>query len=129
MRAIVDTHALLWWIGGEQGRLSRAQVDFLRDPANELLWSVMSTVEIGALVAKQKLELDRPLMDWCRHWIQRLGMGLLPVEHDHALRCAQLDRHHGDPIDRILVAQALALDAVIVSRDRALRRYPARFIV
>ena len=129
MRALLDTHVLLWWILGPGERLSDRQRGFLSDPAHELCWSVMSTVEIGALQAKGKVRIDSPLEEWSRSWVQKLGMRFVPVEHAHALRCAQLDRHHGDPIDRILVAQALELDAVIVSRDRALSRYPARLVV
>ena len=128
MRALVDTHVLLWWIGTSQGRLSRQQIEFLEDPDNELLWSVVSTVEIGALVAKGTIALDRPVGDWCDHWIRRLGMRSVSVEQVHAVRSADLARIHGDPLDRLLVAQALAQEAAIVTRDRRIARYPVRVV-
>ena len=51
------------------------------------------------------------------------GFVALSVTADHALAAAALLDHHGDPIDRILVAQALAGALTVVSKDRRLRRY------
>ena len=50
---------------------------------------------------------------------------ILPVELGHVLALSDLPPHHKDPFDRILVAQALAEDAYLVSADEALARYPA----
>ena len=55
--------------------------------------------------------------------IRRTGMDTLPVTAFDAVNAAALPMHHGDPFDRMLVAQAQRLDAPIVSRDRTLSAY------
>lgn len=128
MRALVDTHILLWWILGPGERLRASQLDFLKDPQNELLWSVAVTYEIGALVHKGKVELPLDVGEWSDTWISKLGMRFVGFDQEQAVRTARLEPIHGDPFDRILVAQALAHDAVIVTRDRHIARYPVRVI-
>ena len=55
--------------------------------------------------------------------IARSGSGTLAIEHEHALRVAQLPDHHRDPFDRLLVAQAQALRIPLVSADPEFERY------
>jgi len=55
--------------------------------------------------------------------MQATGVTALPVEHAHALRAGSLPRHHRDPFDRLLVAQAQLLDLTLVTADRVLLRY------
>jgi PIN domain nuclease of toxin-antitoxin system len=54
-----------------------------------------------------------------------LGAGVLPlpIELDHAVAAGELPRHHGDPFDRMLVAQARLEGATLVSGDEAMRAY------
>jgi PIN domain nuclease of toxin-antitoxin system len=51
------------------------------------------------------------------------GVAALPVEHAHALRVADLPEHHGDPFDRLIIAQAQSLNVAIVTADGQFRAY------
>jgi PIN domain nuclease of toxin-antitoxin system len=55
--------------------------------------------------------------------IAESGLHLLQIELHHALRAASLLRHHDDPFDRVIVAQALEEGLILISTDRTLRRY------
>jgi len=87
---------------------------------NDLCVSVMTTYELALLYRRRRLlgreaELDRTL--------HRQGFEALPVTSEHALTAAALADVHGDPIDRVLVAQTLIERLTLVSKDRLLARY------
>lgn len=115
---LVDTHALLWWLTDDAG-LSDAAREALADPANDVLVSTASVWEIAIKRALGKLSAPDDLPDH----IEAQGFGWLPVGPEHAWRMRDLPRHHRDPFDRLLVAQALAERMPIVSADARLRAY------
>jgi PIN domain nuclease of toxin-antitoxin system len=117
-RLLVDTHALLWWLTDDAG-LSDAAREALADPANDVLVSTAGVWEIAIKRALGKLSAPDDLPDH----IEAQGFGWLPVGAAHAWRVRDLPRHHGDPFDRLLVAQALAEQVPIVSADARLRAY------
>lgn len=88
--------------------------------ASDLCVSVMTTYELALLYRRRRLlgreaELERTL--------RQQGFMALPVTSEHALAAAALADVHGDPIDRVLVAQALVEHLTLVSKDRQLARY------
>lgn len=127
MRFLADTHALLWWLRDDP-RLSKRARSLLGDGANELLWSVASSWEIAVKVASGKLELDRPLPRLFADIVGDQGAVVLPVGHEHCARVAELPRHHGDPFDRMLVAQAQHERVPILSADGKLNAYDVQVL-
>ena len=72
---------------------------------------------------RRKLDLSLPFRDWMGQAITDLGLIILPITVESADVQAQLPRHHGDPFDRLLVAQALVEHLSIVSADTQLDAY------
>ena len=107
MRLLLDTHAFLFWVY-EPGRLGAAALSALADRDNQVWWSIASSWEIAIKLGLGKLELDGPASEVIPAELLRNGFILLPIEHEHVLAVSQLPRHHGDPFDRLLVAQAMA---------------------
>lgn len=122
MRVLLDTHALLFWIY-EPTRLGRHAHRLLTDRDNQIYWSVASTWEIAIKVGIGKLKLDGPVAEVLPAELLRNGFELLPIDHTHALSVATLPRLHGDPFDRMLVAQALAESLPLVTADERLGEY------
>jgi PIN domain nuclease of toxin-antitoxin system len=120
MRILPDSHALLWWVKGSE-RLSRHALDLLEDDGNPLLFSVVTTWELGIKHAIGKL---RDLGDF--DLIEETDALLLPITHAHAEAAARLPLHHRDPFDRMLIAQAQVEDAVILTADREFAAYDVR---
>jgi PIN domain nuclease of toxin-antitoxin system len=121
VRLLVDTHAALWLLG-EDKRLSPTADQMLTDASNEVL---LSAAVVWEVAIKQSLgKLDAP--DGFAKLLMDGGAMPLSVSIEHAYAVRSLPWHHRDPFDRVLVAQAILEDAVIVSSDDRLRAYDVR---
>ncbi len=118
MRLLLDSHVVVWWslYPGRLGGETRAAI---ASPENEVFLSAASVWELNLKIAKQKLALPE---DYAARLFAD-GIEALPVTVEHAVRTAQLPRLHGDPFDRLLIAQALVEGLMIVTSDREIARY------
>lgn len=117
-RLLLDTHALLWWLTAPQ-KLRRSAHGEIGDIANEVCVSPVSGWEIAIKHALGKLQAP----DNLEASILRQGFEPMLLTFAHAARAGALPRHHGDPFDRMLVAQAQAEGLTLVTRDSHLARY------
>lgn len=122
MRLLIDSHALIWYVDQDH-LLSAAPHAAMMDPSNVLLLSAGSILEIAIKVSLGKLVLSRPYKLWITQAMSDLGVTLLPITVEYADVQASLPRHHGDPFDRLMVAQAIVERAPIVSADASLDVY------
>jgi PIN domain nuclease of toxin-antitoxin system len=122
MRVLIDSHALIWYVDQDH-LLSPAAHNAITDPGNELFVGAGTVWEIAIKVGLTKLALSLPFRQWMTAAIADLGVAILPVTVDYADVQARLPRHHGDPFDRLLVAQALVESMAIVSTDATLDLY------
>jgi len=95
----------------------------MSDPANELLLSAGSIWEIAIKIGLGKLVLTQPYLPWMSQALSDLGMTVLPITVEYADAQANLARHHSDPFDRLIVAQALVERVSIVSADARMDAY------
>jgi PIN domain nuclease of toxin-antitoxin system len=119
---IVDTHVLLWW-AEDSPRLSRKARKLFGDPRTSLLWSAASTWELSIKAGIGRLQLPVPVLSYVMSSMSRYGMDSLAIEHSHAALVAELPRHHGDPFDRILIAQAKTERIPILTADPQFKNY------
>jgi PIN domain nuclease of toxin-antitoxin system len=121
MKLLLDTHVLLWALASPE-RLSDSVRAAIANPSHAVLVSAASAweVEIKASLGKLQVpsDLDRQLVD--------RGFLELPVRVRHTRALRDLPALHRDPFDRLLVAQAIVEDLVLVTADEALVAYPAR---
>ncbi len=117
MKLLLDTHVLLWWLADDP--LPRVADEAIRSPRNVVCVSAASAWEIGIKVGLGKLRLPDDLS--ARMRAERFTP--LPVTMAHGLRVAELPLLHGDPFDRLLVAQAQLEGLTIVTRDERIARY------
>ncbi len=127
MTVLLDTHCWLWWIA-DPLRLSERCRQIIQDGSNVVLFSAASSWEIAIKYTIGKLRLPEPPEDFVPKRLIRDGLTSIPVEHAHALRTAHLPRHHNDPFDRLLVAQAQLEKVPIMSVDPALEPYDVEII-
>ncbi len=117
MRLLLATHALLWWLADEG--LSSQTRDAIADPANLVAVSAASAWEIAIKKALGKLTAPDDL----EQQMHAGGFVALPINLAHGIAAGQLARHHDDPFDRMLIAQALAEGLTIVTRDKRFEDY------
>src|SRR5215217_1003585 len=122
MRLLIDSHALTWYVDQHQ-QLSSASHAAISDPANELLLSAGSIWEIAIKIGLGKLVLTQPFLPWMSQALSDLGITVLPITVEYADAQAGLPRHHSDPFDRLIVAQALVEELAIVSADASMDPY------
>jgi PIN domain nuclease of toxin-antitoxin system len=120
---LLDANALLWWLADEPG-LARAARDAIADPTTDVLVSAATVWEVGIKRGLGKLRAPEDLIGA----IQASGFEALPITLADADRASRLPFHHRDPFDRMLIAQAARLEAVIVSRDQAFAPYEVDFL-
>ena len=122
MRTLLDTHAFLWWVT-DSARLSGTAYRVIADEANEIVVSAASAWEIATKNRLGKLPEARAVATDVAGYIASQGFEALAISVADAERAGRLPGHHGDPFDRMLIAQALGHDLAIVSVDAAFDRY------
>lgn len=127
MKLLLDTHAFIWWDSNPE-QLSDTALDLLADSTNELLLSVASIWEIQVKRQLGKLSLQSSLSEILTAQQTTNALSVLPINVEHVLTLDQLPAIHKDPFDRILIAQALYEDAVLVSTDSVFVSYPVQTI-
>lgn len=122
MRLLLDSHAFLWFILGDQRLSDRARLaiaaadtDVLISPAT--LWEMAIKVRLG------KYTLPGPFGPFMDTQLTSNRIRLLPIEVRHTALLASMPFHHRDPFDRLIVAQALAESIGVVSIDAMLDAY------
>jgi PIN domain nuclease of toxin-antitoxin system len=122
VRLLIDTHVFIW-MTVEPARVRDDARRALAAPANTVFVSAASIWEIAIKRALGRLEFPLEELDMI---FARIGFDPLPVTAAHGVVAGSLPRHHADPFDRMLVAQARLEDLVLVSEDRAFPPYGVR---
>jgi PIN domain nuclease of toxin-antitoxin system len=126
MKVLLDTHVFLW-LQTEPERLGPYR-PLVEDVRNERLVSAVSSWEVAIKWAIGRLPLPEPPARWFPGRMRAIGATPVPVEHAHTLAVAGLPRHHGDPFDRLLVAQAQQLDVPLLSADKVFGLYDVELL-
>ncbi len=125
MKLLLDTCTVIWATMSPSA-LSRDALELIADEANEILVSAASAWEIATKVRLDRLpgaeKLERNFLDV----MDAAGYSLLSIDAAAALRTGRLVADHRDPFDRMIAAQALALDVPVLSPDAQLEVFGVR---
>jgi PIN domain nuclease of toxin-antitoxin system len=116
---LLDTHVLFWWIADDPKLRSDARKAIMH-PDHDIVVSAASIWEAAIKRALGKLRFEAPVL---LDTIHRGVLRVLPITAEHALAAGDLPRHHDDPFDRMLIAQAITEGLTIITRDVRLRAY------
>ena len=125
MRLLLDTHAFLWWLVGSD-RLPFTARRVIGDEANDKLISAATAWEITTKCRLGKLPGAEAIADDMVGAIAGEGFDELPITVDDAARAGALPGPHRDPFDRMLIAQAMSYNLVLVSVDPLFDQYGVR---
>jgi PIN domain nuclease of toxin-antitoxin system len=115
---LVDSHALLWWRADDR-RLGAKAREKMADPDVRMFFSAASIWEIAIKQAKGKLRVPGDLLDT----MSQRGFVELAISARHAVIAGALAKHHADPFDRMIVAQAQSEGLTVVTRDPRFAAY------
>jgi len=127
VRVLLDTQVWLWMLAAPD-RLSSEARALVASPETELWLSAASSWEIAIKVGVGKLTLPESPEPYLPRVMRRMGITPLPIEHRHALHVATLPRHHRDPFDRLLVAQAQLEQLPLMTADASLGAYDVEIV-
>src|SRR5882724_7297633 len=122
MNLLLDTHVFLWFISGDR-RLPQAFLHKIQDTNNTVYLSVASVWEAIIKYQLNKLPLPQPPESYLP--LQRMlhQIGSLPLDEASVAQLASLPLLHRDPVDRILISQAIDHNLTIVTLDGSILDY------
>ena len=126
MNLLLDTHTLIWFLEGDC-RLGLTAKNYIENANNTNFVSVATFWEIAIKVSIDKLKLQMPLQS-LKSLIEENAMEILPITIEHTVLVSQLPFHHKDPFDRLLVAQSIIEDMVLLSGDEKFKSYNTQVI-
>lgn len=125
MKVLLDTHIVLWYLDDHPKLATQAKA-IIEDQSNEVWISIVSLWEMAIKSSLGKLELADDL-GIIESTLRRQGIQTLPVEVPHLIRLSALPFHHRDPFDRLLVAQSIEEQMILLTEDQQLSAYPSIF--
>ena len=123
MNLLLDTHAVIWFITDDL-KLPRKTRTLLEDDSNNCFISIATLWEIAIKNSLGRLELHAELNE-IFGIIDKTGFELLPITASHILANANLPHHRHDPFDRIIIAQSIEENLLVVTKDEKFRNYDA----
>lgn len=125
MNLLLDTHVLLWWLKDPK-RLTEQAASAIRASGNLVFYSAANIWEISIKSSMGKLPvISRVEMEDALVADEIRALAITPA---HAWSVAELPRHHGDPFDRILIAQARSESLRLVTRDPLMKPYDVEVV-
>lgn len=121
MNLLLDTHAVIWFITADN-QLPPSVTSNIENNQNHCFVSIATLWEIAIKFSLGKLDLKADLKK-IFGIIESSGLIMLPITSTHILVNANLEFHHRDPFDRLLIAQAKSEGFTLISKDRAFQDY------
>lgn len=124
MRRLLDTYIALWMVTDDP-RLSAGIRPLICDPSVDVFVSMASLWEIAikSRFSDRRRDARFPTVSQALEWFGETGLNILPITTEHIAAVEGLAPVHGDPFDRLLVAQAISEPMVLITHDRKLAPY------
>ena len=130
MRYLLDTHVFLWALAKPEN-LSKTAIDLIENPENILFLSSASIWEISIKQTIGKLKILDKSLDlkiFVEKAIEDLNLLKLPIQFEHIYTLHNIPYHHKDPFDRILIAQSMAENLILITDDKMIKKYKVKTI-
>jgi PIN domain nuclease of toxin-antitoxin system len=120
---------MVWlWSVGPTENIGAAGLEILRSGGEEIWLSAASSWEISMKAKLGKFRLPEPPGSYVRDRLARQSIRSLAITQDHTLKVYDLPLHHRDPFDRLMIAQAILENLVILTSDRFFKKYPVEIV-
>lgn len=127
MNYLLDTHIFLWWVMDDP-KLDDNIRELIGNAPSNLLLSAASAWEMAIKAQAGKLTLPESVVEFTQKQLALNDIGSLDITTEHALTIFRLPMHHKDPFDRMLIAQAMVEDLILITNDELIRQYDVRVV-
>jgi PIN domain nuclease of toxin-antitoxin system len=127
VRFVLDTHTFLWFIMGNE-QLPQPTRAVIANMDHEIYLSIASLWEIAIKVSLGKLTLHKPFAELIPEQLRINELQILPINLNDLISVTQLPFIHRDPFDRLLIAQTIVNDLVLITKDETLSQYAVRAV-
>src|SRR4030042_6126820 len=121
MKILLDTHAFIWFVEDDD-QFPESLKRIIEKPSNDIYLSIASIWEMAIKIQLKKLDIEKSIKEIIE-LVSFNGFELLPILPEHIIKLSSLDFHHRDPFDRIVIAQGLVENQVVVSKDKVFDAY------
>ena len=122
MKAILDTHALLWLVDSPE-KLPEKVISLCENENNELFISIASFWELSIKISIGKIQLGDDALTALKQWCYKNSVTILPISISHCNQIQTLPFHHRDPFDRLIIAQAICEQLTAITIDEQFLKY------
>jgi len=127
VKFLLDTVVWVWSIDAIEN-IGKRGLEILEDGRQDIFLSPVSSWELSIKMRLGKLSLPKSPAACVSQYMVQQGLRPLPIAHSHTVKVYDLPNHHRDPFDRLLIAQALTENMVILTADHAFEKYPIEVI-
>ena len=127
MKYLLDTMVWLWSVGSSE-QIGKAGLEILASGDEEIYFSAATSWEIAIKTRLGKSRLPEEPVPYVPKRLSEQGIHSLSVTQSHSLKVYDLPLHHHDPFDRLIIAQALTEEMVILTSDRVFKNYPVEVL-
>ena len=121
MKYLIDTHILLWYISGNN-KLDKKAIAIIDNPDNHIYIGNVSLWEITIKSSLKKLELKVPILEM-KMFLEEEDFQWYSYNYQHLNTLITLPFHYGAPFDRLIIAQAITDDLIVVTNDNQFKKY------
>ncbi|TRT61956.1 MAG: type II toxin-antitoxin system VapC family toxin [Microcystis aeruginosa Ma_QC_C_20070703_M131] len=122
MKILMDTHAFLWFIEGDNN-LSDAARSLIENNQYQKRLSIASLWEMSIKASLNRLELKITFPNLIQNYVYNNGFDILSINAEHLEQLKRLPYYHKDPFDRLIIAQSLTENIPILTKDELFKRY------
>ena len=126
MNVLLDTHTFIWYIEGNTSLTEKAK-ETIEFSADNVYLSIISLWEIAIKTGKNKLSMQNEY-DNLLDVLSSLNIEILPITFVDTQIYKNLPLHHGDPLDRMIISQAISNNLTIVGCDQLFNDYPIQIL-
>lgn len=125
MRILIDGHVFIWTLLQDK-RVSTKARSILFSREHELFFSLVTLWELSVKIRLGKLQTLTSSIAYLHDELGSFGITIIPPTYSDILALEHLDRHHRDPFDRMIIAQAINHGLALLTDDAEIRKYPVK---
>ena|ERR1035437_738462 len=126
MDLLLDTHSLIWFLNGDEKLSDKVKIA-IEDSNNSKIVSIASIWEIAIKISLDKFRFPKGFKHFL-DMVEENGLEILPITFEHAVVLSTLEFIHRDPFDRLLIAQCMADNLILATKDDNIKRYNIKTI-